>query len=174
MTDESHLTGQAIAASWSTPRSSPNENRQTKRTPSQEGGKHGLSLGAEVHRRGGATRQTYRTPRATDGTKGNPNQTDGGPSLSNQAVHMPTSRQTWDTVTAQDAKNDGGPSQTHRNTMPLNTLVKQETTGSLNPEWTEWLMAWPRGWTDCEHSVTAKCLRRWLLRSRIWLERLGY
>lgn len=31
-----------------TPRASPNENRQTKRTPSQEAGKHGLSLAAEV------------------------------------------------------------------------------------------------------------------------------
>lgn len=31
-----------------TPRASANENRQTKRTPSQEAGKHGLSLAAEV------------------------------------------------------------------------------------------------------------------------------
>lgn len=31
-----------------TPRASPNENRQTKRTPSQEAGKHGRSLAAEV------------------------------------------------------------------------------------------------------------------------------
>ena len=23
-------------------------------------------------------------------------------------------------------------------------------TGSLNPEWVEWLMGWPIGWTDCE------------------------
>lgn len=31
-----------------TPRASPNENRQTKRSPSQAAGKHGLSLAAEV------------------------------------------------------------------------------------------------------------------------------
>lgn len=33
---------------WPTPRASPNENRQTKRTPSQEAGRHGLCLAAEV------------------------------------------------------------------------------------------------------------------------------
>jgi hypothetical protein len=32
-----------------TPRASPNENRQTRRTPSQEAGTHGLSLAAEVN-----------------------------------------------------------------------------------------------------------------------------
>jgi hypothetical protein len=41
--------GRAVNRSiWPTPRSSPNENRQTKRTPSQEAGEHGLSLAAEV------------------------------------------------------------------------------------------------------------------------------
>jgi hypothetical protein len=40
------LTG--VAKGWPTPRSSANENRQTKRTPSQEAGNHGLSLAAEV------------------------------------------------------------------------------------------------------------------------------
>ena len=34
---------------WPTPRSSPNENRQTKPTPSQLAGKHGRSLAAEVN-----------------------------------------------------------------------------------------------------------------------------
>jgi hypothetical protein len=41
---------------WPTPRSSANENRQTRRTPSQEAGKHGLSLAAEV---GGALNPTW-------------------------------------------------------------------------------------------------------------------
>jgi hypothetical protein len=28
------------------------------------------------------------------------------------------------------------------------------TTGQLNPTWVEWLMGFPTGWTDCEHSET--------------------
>lgn len=130
-------------------------------------------------------------------------------------------RQTWPTVTAQDAKNDGGPSQSERNTVPLNTAVKSYATpraedsqcagrrhnrdtsdtlyaqtvtdtkavpGSLNPNWVEWLMSWPIGWSDaslelqwecpnestaCEHLGTVRCLSAWQRRSRTWLERLG-
>ncbi|MBB4783472.1 hypothetical protein [Streptomyces rapamycinicus] len=91
-----------------TPRASASENRQTKRTPSQEAGTHGKSLAAEVAsllatpmagdakgtRNATAGRKTDNpnvtpgwtlsdvvfsgqllpTPRATDGTKGGPNQ----------------------------------------------------------------------------------------------------
>ncbi len=46
--------------------------------------------------------------------------------------------------------------------------------GSLSPQWVEWLQGWIPAWTDSEHSVTDRCLRRWLLRSRTWLTRLGY
>lgn len=35
---------------WSTPRASPNENRQTKSTPSQEAGTHGRNLASDVNR----------------------------------------------------------------------------------------------------------------------------
>ncbi|MFI6883181.1 hypothetical protein [Streptosporangium canum] len=68
-----------------TPRASERENRQTKRSPSQEAGTHGLCLAAEVAAllptpwapRGGSATETTAllpTPRATDGTKGGPNQ----------------------------------------------------------------------------------------------------
>lgn len=62
---------------WPTHRSSPNENRQFKPTPSQLSGKHGLSLASEV----------------------------------------------------------GGP---------------------LNPDWVEWLMGWPIGWTDLRPLAMAR------------------
>ncbi|WP_346268810.1 hypothetical protein [Streptomyces sp. So13.3] len=77
-----------------TPRASANENRQTKRSPSQEAGTHGLSLAAEVcsllptpaaadadrtsttYGRGNPTLKgaLLPTPRASDGDKGGPNQ----------------------------------------------------------------------------------------------------
>lgn len=47
------------------------------------------------------------------------------------------------TPTCQDAKNNGGKSQQERNTKPLNAVVG----GALNPDWVEWLMGWPIGWT---------------------------
>lgn len=43
-------TGESEFLSWPTPRSSPNENRTTKPTPSQEMGRHGLYLAGEVNR----------------------------------------------------------------------------------------------------------------------------
>jgi hypothetical protein len=80
----------------------------------------------------------------------------------------------WPTPTAQDAKNNAGPSQWDRNTDPLNVAVKKwptptaragqqpgkhgqggqnlatATGGSLNPMWVEWLMGYLCGWTALE------------------------
>ncbi|WP_282699693.1 hypothetical protein [Streptomyces sp. CC219B] len=53
-----------------TPRASENENRQTRRTPSQEAGTHGKCLAGEVG-------SLLPTPRATDGSNGGPNQRHG-------------------------------------------------------------------------------------------------
>ena len=75
----------------------------------------------------------------------------------------------WPTPTVQDGKNCGGPSQHLRNTPPLNAAVMMYPTpdvgaakgrgaasaenrnrlgGSLNPAFVEYLMGFPRGWTD--------------------------
>ncbi len=48
------------------------------------------------------------------------------------------------TPTTQDAKNNGTQSQQERNSLPLNAVAG----GKLNPEWIEWLMGYPVGWTD--------------------------
>ena len=48
------------------------------------------------------------------------------------------------TPTTQDAKNNGSQSQMERNSLPLNAVAG----GKLNPEWVEWLMGYPVGWTD--------------------------
>jgi hypothetical protein len=60
------------------------------------------------------------------------------------------------TPPAQDAKNNGAPSQMVRNTKPLNA----EIGGSLNPTWVEWLMNWPTGWTDME-ALSEREIKYW-------------
>jgi len=50
------------------------------------------------------------------------------------------------TPTVEDSKNNGGPSQSRRNTPPLNAVAG----GKLNPQWVEWLMGFPIGWTDLD------------------------
>ena len=43
----------------------------------------------------------------------------------------------------------------------LNEEVLMETGGQLNPEWVEWLMGWPIGWTDLKPLETDK-YQQWL------------
>jgi hypothetical protein len=97
--------GPAIGALLPTPRASARENRQTKRTPSQEAGTHGLCLAAEVLELLPAPGEPGRgaddpepvtllpTPRATDGTKGGPNQrgSSGDLMLPSAVVSLPPS-----------------------------------------------------------------------------------
>jgi hypothetical protein len=63
----------------------------------------------------------------------------------------------WPTPTASMAKTAGGCSQDYidrRKLVGLNDLAEkvvdgQVGNGTLNPEWVEWLMGYPQGWTDC-------------------------
>lgn len=48
------------------------------------------------------------------------------------------------TPTANDAKCNGTASPQNRNSDALNVVAG----GALNPEWVEWLMGFPRGWTE--------------------------
>ncbi len=58
------------------------------------------------------------------------------------------------TPTARDWRSGKASQATHdRNSRPLSEQIG----GLLNPEWVEWLMNWPIGWTDLKHSATAKC-----------------
>ena len=56
----------------------------------------------------------------------------------------------WPTPTAHNAKECNSPSESKRNTPTLAAQVG----GHLNPDWVEWLMGWPIGWTDCDASAT--------------------
>jgi hypothetical protein len=99
-----------------TPRASANENRQTKPSPSQLAGKHGMNLATWVM--------------------------------------LPT-------PTAQDASNNGAPSQSERNKIPLNAV----TGGKLNPRWVEWLMGWPINWTSLD-PMPKEDFDEWELRTK--------
>lgn len=41
------------------------------------------------------------------------------------------------------------------------TPTSMQASGALNPDWVEWLMAWPIGWTACEPLATAR-FQSWL------------
>ena len=58
----------------------------------------------------------------------------------------------WPTPTAHNAKEGGYPSEGQRNTPTL----AWEVGGKLNPQFVEWLMGVPIGWTDCEPLEMAK------------------
>lgn len=54
----------------------------------------------------------------------------------------------YPTPTANDAKNATlPPSQCDRDSVP-GALMRDGVTGSLNADWVEWLMGYPKGWTD--------------------------
>ena len=60
----------------------------------------------------------------------------------------------WPTPTAHNSKEQNSPSEAKRNTPTLASIVG----GKLNPNWVEWLMGWPTGWTDLKPLVTGKYL----------------
>ena len=61
-----------------------------------------------------------------------------------EQVVYPKPEKMWPTPTVNDSKNNGGPSQHRRTTIALNAKVG----GALNPQWVEWLIGYPIGWTD--------------------------
>lgn len=59
----------------------------------------------------------------------------------------------YPTPTARDWKSGDASQKTlKKNSRPLNEVIKSNESqpGQLNPNWVEWLMGWPIGWTDCE------------------------
>tara|TARA_S200002703_G_scaffold5417_1_gene6291 strand:+ start:702 stop:1463 length:762 start_codon:yes stop_codon:yes gene_type:complete len=85
------------------------------------------------------------TPRANDAEKrGNINPDDPRNGLPGAV------RKLLPTPTVNDAKNSTlPPSQEDRDSIPGYLLSHgEEPGGQLNPDWVEWLMGWPIGWTD--------------------------
>jgi hypothetical protein len=76
-------------------------------------------------------------------------------------------RRTWATPRTSDFKSCGpvGSKSHHHMTEKqyLCAQVKEEDqpTGHLNPDWTEWLMGWPIGWTDSKQLETDRFQQWW-------------
>lgn len=116
---------------WATPKAGDAITGATARTSGRPLEKT-THLAAQVH--------LYPTPRAADGMAG---------SIRNPENIRDTSRledfvAIFPTPTANDAKCNGTESQQNRNSEALNVVAG----GSLNPEWVEALMGFPRGWTE--------------------------
>ena len=66
----------------------------------------------------------------------------------------------WPTPNASDNRDSGNlsmPSIQRRQKIGKQltlSMVADPNSGSLNPQWVEWLMGFPEGWTDLEHSET--------------------
>lgn len=121
---------------WPTPRSSPND-RQTKPTPSQLAGEHGMNLSTAV--------RMWPTPAARDWRSES-----CSPEFQQKWGSHPRGKTlawevTWATPTAGDANIAG----VNQHTATLGRQVRRaEGTGLLNPTWVELLMGFPDGWTE--------------------------
>lgn len=133
--------------------------------PNTGGNTHGPKALLDVARTGWNPGETWPTPNAGDGTR------NAGSSLEARRGHqinlidmvMHREREKLlPTPLATDAKNNGGPGQQRRHTPQLGAVVG----GALNPNWVEWLMGWPLGWTDCDVLGTAR-FRSWLRRHSV-------
>ena len=161
---------------WPTPRASANENRQTRPTPSQLAGKHGMNLATKA--------AMWPTPQ-TDSFR-----TRGGARRGEQGLDRMA--RDWPTPAARDAKGANsrahvevnGTGRRHMDQLAnfaVHSRPARKITGdgsdtsdqrrTLNPLFVEALMGWPIGWTGFGFVATAWC--PWLQRMRSEFLRLG-
>jgi hypothetical protein len=158
-----HRTSGSESTSWLTPRASDTgrgENNETftNRMGDRSGNVY-QSLPSQVHARE-AKHNLWPTPRAANpGSRPNGK---GGKVLSEEVLISEGLRnrneKLWPTPSARDWKDSPGMAQTavnpdgsHRNRNDQLARAVYSVTppaGSLNPDWVEWLMGVPIGWTD--------------------------
>ena len=77
---------------------------------------------------------------------------------------LPNQIAKWPTPNASDHRDRGGPSTPaiqRRQAIGKQIELSMKVDGALNPNWVEWLMGWPVGWTDLKPSGTVRFLRWW-------------
>jgi len=171
-TTPEHLTNEIESGSWPTP-TAMNDSHYVDRSPNAHK-RHSRGLATEVAHR------MWPTPSANNyeqtdldkllerreriksqGINGN----GFGLTLANSVLIE--ERKTWATPRTSDFKSCGpvGSKSHHHMTEKqyLCAQVKEENqpTGHLNPDWTEWLMGWPIGWTDSKQLETDKFQQWW-------------
>jgi hypothetical protein len=108
-----------------------------------------------IHGQGGMDLQTkvqmFPTPLVTDAVGGSTNRSPGSKNVRPSLARMATGNK-WPTPIARDWRSGKSSQQTlDKNSRPLREIAAQgQESGQLNPEFVEWLMGLPLGWTDLE------------------------
>ncbi len=84
-----------------------------------------------------------------------------GRSLFQLAASVPCTEENgfslWPTPTARDYRAPGLPEKRQARMEERAQPLPEVIGGMLNPQWVEWLMGFPIGWTDCEVSAMQSC-----------------
>ena len=92
----------------------------------------------------------YPTPTATDyGSNKSPSKG----AARRMSLGTMARKNEWPTPKASDWKRQGSPAELRRNSPDLPAVAG----GKLNPQWVEWLMGVPVGWTDSRPLEMGKC-----------------
>jgi hypothetical protein len=113
--------------------------------------------GSGPQKQGGENLQSavkfWPTPRSSDGDKGTRTVAGAMKEMKRgKNVDLGVAVQVWPTPTATDSIKGGNVSQ-----RPGAMGLSETLGGQLNPQWVEWLMGFPSGWTDLEDSETQSC-----------------
>jgi hypothetical protein len=101
-----------------------------------------------------ASAAMWPTPKHSDHRSGMPERYKGTQSLNGRRSNLNDAAARYATPTARDWRIGKASEATmERNSRPLSEQIG----GLLNPEWVEWLMNWPIGWTDLRPSAMGRC-----------------
>jgi len=119
-----------------------------------------LDYAVEQGLRGGTkTQQTFPTPQASDHITKRTSDNWMAKGRQNYCLSNPEVQATWATPQSRDFRTGQESRWEDKNkTRNLNDQVA----GQLNPDWVEWLMGWPIGWTDLKPLAMGR-FRLWLL-----------
>ena len=143
-------TGETDVSLWPTPAYSQMGKPVRPLAPSEKKGNHGIMLVAAVYDAGQKNPIcTFPTPTRFDATCGNLKGKEYT-GKNRHAMKLIQAAKMYPTPTTNDAKNATlPPSQADRDSIP-GRLIQEGCSGKLNPQWVEWLMGFPPGWTDLD------------------------